>query len=140
MGRIGIDGQPLEDTIEVAPGTQPYARPPRMFTPEESVEIRRYLTDFLNKKWIVPSLSPWAAPVLFVPKRADPVTDKRTWRMVISYVKLNSKTLNRIAHRPPLVSLNCLPVSHSRSTLASSIFWTDFAKFVCVKAMLKRQL
>jgi hypothetical protein len=43
---IGIDGQPLEHTIAVAQGTQPYSRRPRMFTPEESVEIRRYLTDF----------------------------------------------------------------------------------------------
>jgi hypothetical protein len=112
--RIGIDDQPVEDTIEVAPGTQQYARPPRMFTPEESIEIRRYLTDFLNKKWIVPSLSPWAAPALFVPKKADPVTGKRTWRMVISCVKLNSKTLNRIAYRPPRITELLARVSQSK--------------------------
>jgi hypothetical protein len=54
--------------------------------------------------WIAPSLSPWAAPVLFVPKKCDPVTGARTWRMCISYVKLNSKTLNRIAYRLPRIS------------------------------------
>jgi hypothetical protein len=42
--------------------------------------------------------------VLFVPKKVDPVTGEKTWRMCISYVKLNSKTLNRIAYRLPRVS------------------------------------
>jgi hypothetical protein len=62
------------------------------------------LDDFLAKGWITPSLSPWAAPVLFVPKKLDPVTGQRSWRMCISYVKLNSKTLNRIAYRLPRIA------------------------------------
>ena len=44
------------------------------------------------------------APVLFVPKKRDPVTGERTWRMCISYVKLNSKTLNRIAYHLPRIA------------------------------------
>ena len=42
--------------------------------------------------------------MLFVPKKRDPVTGERTWRMCISYVKLNSKTLNRIAYRLPRIA------------------------------------
>jgi hypothetical protein len=42
--------------------------------------------------------------VLFVPKKVDPVTGEKTWRICISYVKLNSKTLNRMAYRLPRVA------------------------------------
>ena len=102
--RVDAEGKPIEHTIEVDPQAEPFKRSPRPFTSEEDAELRRYLQDFLAKGWITPSLSPWAAPVLFVPKKVDPVTGKRTWRMCISYVKLNSKTLNRIAYRLPRIS------------------------------------
>ena len=102
--RCDEHGQPIEHTIEVDPSATPFKRNPRPFTTEEDVEIQRYLKELLGKGWITPSLSPWAAPVLFVPKKVDPSTGKRTWRMCISYVKLNSKTLNRIAYRLPRIS------------------------------------
>jgi hypothetical protein len=57
----------------------------------------------LANGWNAPSLSPLAAPVLFVPKKVNPVTGENTWRMCISYFKLNSQTVNRIAHRLPRV-------------------------------------
>ena len=102
--RFDAEGNPIEHTIEVDPDAVPFKRSPRPFTAEEDAEIQRYLQDFLAKGWVVPSLSPWAAPVLFVPKKVHPVTGKRTWRMCISFVKLNSKTLNRIAYRLPRIS------------------------------------
>lgn len=102
--RFASDGTPIEHTIETAPDASPYSRPPRPFTVEEHDAVKKYLADFVAKGWIRPSLSPWAAPVLFVPKKADPVTGKRSLRMVISFVKLNSKTLNRIAYRLPRIS------------------------------------
>ena len=62
------------------------------------------LNEFLAKGWIAPSLSPWVAPVLFVPKKPDPETGKVTWRMCQNYVRHNAKTLNRIAYRLPRIS------------------------------------
>jgi hypothetical protein len=97
-------GNPIEHCVDVEPGATPFARPSRPFTPHEEAEIKKYLTDLLTKGWITPSLSPWAASVLFVPKKVDPVTGEKTWRMCISYVKLNSKTLNRTAYRLPRVA------------------------------------
>jgi hypothetical protein len=112
--RFANDGRPIECCVDTEPDAKPYARPPKPFTTEELDEIQKYLDDFLAKGWIVPSLSPWAAPVLFVPKKLDPVTGKRSWRMCISYVKLNSKTLNRIAYRLPRISDLLAKVSRSK--------------------------
>ena len=112
--RFARDGTRIEHTIQTASDTKPYARPPPVFTGPESKEIRKYLDDFLGKGWITPLVSPWAAPVLFVPKKRDPTTGERTWRMCISYVKLNSKTLNRIAYRLPGVADLLARVSGSK--------------------------
>jgi hypothetical protein len=76
--RFAADGSRIEHCIEVADKEKPYARTPMPFTSEEETEIRKYITDFLSKGWIVPSLSPWAAPVLFVPKKVDPITGEKT--------------------------------------------------------------
>lgn len=67
--RFASDGSPIEHCIDLADGEKPYARPPRPFTPQEDEQIQKHLTDLLAKGWITPSLSPWAAPVLFVPKK-----------------------------------------------------------------------
>ena len=102
--RFDAEGNQIDHAIEVDPDAVPFKRSHRPFTAEEAAEIQQHLQDFLAKGWVVPYLSPWAARVLFVPKKVDPVTGKRTWRMCISFVKLNSKTLNRIAYRLPRIS------------------------------------
>lgn len=101
--RFDAEGKPIEHTVDTDPHVVPYKRNPQPYTAEEDAELQRYIRELLAKGWITPSLSPWAAPVLFVPKKVDPVTIKRTWRMCISYVNLNSKTLNRIAYRLPRI-------------------------------------
>lgn len=102
--RFAPDGTRIEHTIDTAPGVKPFARPPRPVTNDELEEIKSTIAEFLANGWIVPSLSPWAAPVLFVPKKRDPVTGKLSWRMVISYVRLNAQTLNRVAYRLPRIA------------------------------------
>jgi hypothetical protein len=75
----------IEHCIETAPDEKPFAHPPRPFTAQEDTELQTYLHDLhflgISKGWIAPSLSAWAAPVLFVPKKVDPVTGDLTWRM-----------------------------------------------------------
>ena len=112
--RFPADGSAIAHCIVTADGEKPYARNPTPFTTEEELEIRKYIEDFLDKGWIVPSLSPWAAPVLFIPKKVDPVTGEKTWRMVISYVRLNGKTLNRIAYRLPRIAELLARVSRAK--------------------------
>jgi hypothetical protein len=93
-----------EHTIDVDPAaTSTWARP-LPFTQEEHPEIKSKLSRVLYAVWITPSLSPWSSPVLFVRKKPDPVTGVSSLRMCISYVKLSSTTLNRIAYRLPRIS------------------------------------
>jgi hypothetical protein len=76
--RKAIDGSIIEHTIEFDPASKPYAAQLRPLTVEEDNEIKRLLDELLTKGWIVPSLSPHAAPVVFVRKKPDPITCKRS--------------------------------------------------------------
>ncbi|XP_070046266.1 uncharacterized protein [Nicotiana tomentosiformis] len=73
----------IDFCIELAPGTQPIAISPYNMAPLELKELKDKLQCLLDKRFIRPSISPWAAPVLFV-KRKDGST-----RMCIDYWKLN---------------------------------------------------
>jgi hypothetical protein len=55
------------------------ARPPRPFPAENLQKFQRVIADFLAKGGITLSLSPWAAPALFVIKKPDPVPGKEAW-------------------------------------------------------------
>jgi hypothetical protein len=99
--RGAIDGSMIEHTIELDPGSKPYAAQPRPLTVVENAEIKRLLDELLVKGWIVPSLSPHAVPVVFVCKKPDPISSKRALHMCVSYVPLNKSTFNKIAYRLP---------------------------------------
>ena len=102
--RFGVDGKPIEHCIDLDPNTKPFASQPRRLTPDEDAEIQRVLKELLASGWITPSLSPHAAPVVFVRKKPDPVTGTRALRMCVSYIKLNRNTLNKIAYRLPRIA------------------------------------
>ncbi|XP_070046516.1 uncharacterized protein [Nicotiana tomentosiformis] len=59
----------IEFSIDVPPDTQPIFIPLYRMAPNELKELKTQLKDLLDKGFIRPSTSPWAAPVLFVRKK-----------------------------------------------------------------------
>ena len=79
-------------TIITVPGaTVPKGGTPRC-TPQEIEALRETLQMYLRKKWIQRSSSPYAAPVMLVPKKGDPPGAPGS-RMVINYRPLNAVTI-----------------------------------------------
>lgn len=90
------DGLPpprvLDMTIVTVPdATVPKGGTPRFTQPEVEV-IRNTLQQYLRKRWIQRSVSPYASPVLLVPKKGDPPGSPGS-RMVINYRPLNAVTI-----------------------------------------------
>ena len=50
-------------------------------------ELKNQLQEFLDKRFIRPSVSPWGAPILFMKKKDG------TLRMCIDYQKINKVTM-----------------------------------------------
>jgi hypothetical protein len=79
--------QDIEFVIELKSGTTPiYKTPYRMDTPELA-ELKEHVKKLLEKGFIHPSSSPWAAPMIFVPKNDG------TQRMCVDYRALNEVTV-----------------------------------------------
>jgi hypothetical protein len=77
----------IEFVIELKPGTTPiYKTPYRMATPELA-ELKEHIKELLEKGFILPSSSPWEAPVFFVPKKDC------TQRLCVDYRALNEVTV-----------------------------------------------
>ncbi|KAL8451781.1 hypothetical protein Emed_001772 [Eimeria media] len=83
--------------VTVRNATVPKGGTPRFTQPEVSA-IRTILQEYLRKKWIQSSRSPYAAPVILVPKNDDPPGSPGS-RLVISYRPLDAVT---IAPKVPL--------------------------------------
>ncbi|WMV30378.1 hypothetical protein MTR67_023763 [Solanum verrucosum] len=59
----------IDFCIDFDLGTRPISIPPYRMTPAELRELKAQLQEFLDKEFILPSASPWGAPVLFVKKK-----------------------------------------------------------------------
>ena len=79
--------KPIEHVIELQPHTKAHHARPYRLTPKETKELRLLIDDLLKKKFIDPSTSPFASPVLLVRKPDG------TYRLVIDYRILNSHTV-----------------------------------------------
>ncbi|CAI7780674.1 unnamed protein product, partial [Closterium sp. NIES-54] len=84
----GLPPQRAHDhRIELEPGAQPTVQRQFRLTQPELDELRKQLDYLLEKKFIRPSSSPFAAPILFTPKRDG------GFRMCIDYRALNRVTV-----------------------------------------------
>jgi hypothetical protein len=60
---------------------------PYRYTPQQKDEIERQVTEMLKARTVIPSLSPFASPVLLVKKKDG------SWRFCVDYRKLNANTI-----------------------------------------------
>jgi hypothetical protein len=79
--------QKVKFSIEIEPGTTPISKRAYRVSRPELVELKKQINELLEKGYIRPSISPWAAPVLFVEKKDG------TKRMCIDYRALNEVTI-----------------------------------------------
>jgi hypothetical protein len=77
----------VEFAIELIPGTAPISKRAYRVSGPELVELKKQIDELLEKGYIRPSTSPWAAPVLFMDKKDG------TKRMCIDCRALNEVTV-----------------------------------------------
>ena len=57
-----------EHTIDLIPSSKPIFRRNYHMSPLEQAKLKKQVLDFLEKRIITPSNSPFGAPVMFIPK------------------------------------------------------------------------
>ncbi|GBG66958.1 hypothetical protein CBR_g74646 [Chara braunii] len=80
----GVVPRPIQDRIEIEPGSWTPKGAVYRMSPRELEEVRKQLDELLEKGWIRPSSCPFGAPVLFVLKKEGEL------RMCIDYRGLNA--------------------------------------------------
>ena len=79
--------RPVKHYIYVSPDTVPAARRAYRLGDKKRDAMLEQMRELIDKQWVVPSASPWAAPILFVPK-----DDGTKLRMCIDFRDLNALT------------------------------------------------
>ncbi|GJX94528.1 putative reverse transcriptase domain-containing protein [Tanacetum coccineum] len=102
----------VEFQIDLIPGVAPVARAPYRLALSEMKELSEQLLELSNKGFIIPSSSPWGAPVLFVKKKDG------SFRMCIDYRELNKLT---VKNRYPLLRIDDLFDQLQGSSIYSKI-------------------
>lgn len=77
----------VDHHIDLLPGSKPFARAPYRLSKFEADEVEKVVHDLLTQGLIRPSTSPWAAPVLFAPKKDGKL------RFCVDYRVLNKQTV-----------------------------------------------
>ena len=89
----------IEHVIPLEDDSQPPFKRMYRLSPAELVEVKRQVTELLQRQLIEPSVSPFGAPILFVLKKTGEL------RMVIDYRALNKMT---VKNRYPLPRIDDL--------------------------------
>ncbi|KAL0537317.1 hypothetical protein IC582_026294 [Cucumis melo] len=82
----------VDFAIELEPETAPIFKAPHRMAPAELKELKVQLQELLDKGFIRPSVSPWAAPILFVKKKDGSMC------LCIDYIELNNVTVEYEDH------------------------------------------
>jgi hypothetical protein len=77
----------IEFVIELKSVTTPIYKTPYRMATLELAKLKEHIKELLEKGFIHPSLSPWGAPVIFVPKNDG------TQRLCVDYRALNEVTI-----------------------------------------------
>ena len=77
--------------IELKDSARPQACKPFRTLGIKEDALREFVNKYLQRGWIRPSKSEWAAQAFVVPKPDTP-DHKKQWRMVVDYRYLNSQT------------------------------------------------
>jgi hypothetical protein len=88
---IREEGEPVE-AIPTIPGAKPPTRGLGRYSKVEREELQKHIDELLKQGLIEPSLSPYAAAALVVPKY-KPDGSVKGWRLVIDYRMLNAITI-----------------------------------------------
>jgi len=89
----------VEFLIDLVPGTKPVSMAPYRMSASELAELKKQLEDFLDKKFVRPSVSPWGASVLLVKKKDG------SMRLCIDYRQLNKVTIKNMYSLPRIDDL-----------------------------------
>lgn len=89
----------VEFFIQLEPRTSPISKPPYKMAPKELEELKKQLSDLLDKGYIQPSSSPWGCPALFVTKK------DHSLRMVVDYRPPNARI---VKNKYPLLRIDIL--------------------------------
>ncbi|KAL4136459.1 hypothetical protein QTP88_008007 [Uroleucon formosanum] len=94
----------VQHEIKIPSGTQPIYQKPYRLPYAQKKEINEQIKQLEQNEIIVPSESPWNAPLLIVPKKMDASGNKK-YRVVVDFRKLNNITVGDAFPMPDITSI-----------------------------------
>ncbi|KAM0887617.1 hypothetical protein ACQ4PT_028880 [Festuca glaucescens] len=91
--------RPYDHAIPLKPEATPFNSRPYRYSPAHKDEIERQVQSMLDSGVIVPSMSPYASPVLLIQKKDG------SWRFCIDYRRLNELTVKNTFPMPVIDEL-----------------------------------
>jgi hypothetical protein len=79
--------RPSDHNIPLIPGSATVNYQPYRYSPFHKTKIEKHIIELLQARLVVPSVSPFASPVLLVQKKDG------SWRFCMDYRKLNGMTI-----------------------------------------------
>jgi hypothetical protein len=111
-------------TIDLVLGSTPVSKAPYRMSVLELTELKMQLQELLVKQYIIPGLSLWGTPVLFVKKKEG------TSRLCIDYIQLNKMTTK---NKYPLPCIDNLFDQVGEAKIFSKIDLRSFYRQIRIK-------